>query len=103
MSEFPLGLVGWPVVVSNVCGIFPSQHAANLALEALGFKAIAVSGVVEMGKWSVHGGWELGCVMQCVMRLQSLLLQKTLLGHVRFLVCVVQRVGVSLGSVMVIL
>ena len=45
----------------------------------------------------MHGSCRLGYVMQCVMRSRSWSLQKTLLGHIKFLVHVVQRVGVSLG------
>ena len=51
----------------------------------------------------MHGGCRLGRVMHCVMRSPIVLLQKTLLGHVRFLVHVVRKVGMSLGSDIVML
>ena len=54
--------------------------------------------VVAIGKWSVHGGWRSGSVIHCVMIPRIPLLQKTLLGHVKFLVRVARRVGMSLGS-----
>ena len=38
--------------------------------------------MLDNGKWSVHGGWRSGYVVHLVMRLQILLLQKTLSGHV---------------------
>ena len=48
--------------------------------------SIEVSGVIAIGKWSVHGGWRSGSVVHCVMMPKIILLQKMLLGHVRFLV-----------------
>ena len=65
--------------------------------------AIEVSRVVIIGKWSMHGGCRLGRVMHCVMRSPIVLLQKTLSGCVRFLVRVARKVGMSLGSDIVML
>ena len=59
--------------------------------------------MVVIGKWSVHGGCRLGRVMHCVMRSPIVSLQKTLSGCVRFLVRVAHKVGMSLGSDIVML
>ena len=65
--------------------------------------AIEVSRVVVIGKWFVHGGCRLGRVVHCVMRSLIVSLQKTLSGHVRFLVHVVCKVEMFLGSDIVML
>ena len=60
--------------------------------------SIEASKVVTIGKWSMHGGWRSGSVIHCVMIPRITLLQKMLLGRVKFLVWVARRVGMSLGS-----
>ena len=65
--------------------------------------AIEVLRVVVIGKWSMHGGCRLGRVMHCVVRSPIMSLQNTSLGHVRFLVRVVCKVGMSLESDIVML
>ena len=64
---------------------------------------IEVLRVVIIGKWSVHGGCRLGRVVHCVMRSPNVSLQNTLSGHVRFLVRVARKVGMSLGSDIIML
>ena len=51
----------------------------------------------------MHGGCRLGRVVHCVMRSPIMSLQKTLSGHVKFLVRVVHKVGMSLRSDIVML
>ena len=65
--------------------------------------AIEVLSVVIIGKGSMHGDCRLGRVMHCVMRSLIVSLQNRLPGHVRFLVCVVCKVGMSLGSDIIML
>ena len=55
-------------------------------LGEIGLWAITVSSVHDIGKWSVHGGWRLGCVKHWVKQIRKSLLQNRLSGHIRFLV-----------------
>ena len=68
-----------------------------------GLFSIEASRVVAIGKWSMHGGWRSGSIIHCVMIPRIPLLQKMLSGCVKFLVQVAHRVGMSLGSAIVML
>ena len=63
-----------------------------------GLWVIDILMVVDIGKWSEHGGWRSGWALHCVMRWLMVSLVNTLSGLVKFLVRVARNVGISYGS-----